>query len=772
MSLHKGFILTAGWEDSHGTHHIKFHGVSNQGPFELVFNQSKPVFFIESDVEIPPNFPPCERKHVNLKNFSGKKVEALYFSTQKSLYEGKDALTKKGVRTFEADVRSPERFLMERFIYGSVDFKGESQDFRGMKTFLNPQIRRGDYTPEFNIMSLDIETGRNGDLYSIAFHQKGPQGEIKKVFMVGDQRKEVDEILSLYPNEEEVILEFFDEFHQMDPDILVGWHVIGFDLLFLERKFHKYDIPFSFGRGKSKLIVQEKKGSGYFANMPGRLVIDGPQSLRSAFFSYENFKLDTVAKEVLGVGKDINSSNSDDKVEEIERRFREDKEALAKYNLLDCTLVLDIFEKTKLINLMYTRTKISGLLMDKLGISTGAFDHFMLPQVHRKGLVAPNVIDMVRDQQSAGGLVIEPKVGIHDYVIVLDFKSLYPSIIRSFNIDPISRLRSEKDPLRGPTGIAFSKTEHVLPKYIKGLMEKRAQASEQGLSNLSQAIKILMNSFYGVMGSAGSRFYHADLPTAITETGQWILKTTVRLLEEKGYEVVYGDTDSVFVKLNPEDKLKVKEVGQKLTKEINKKWREILQNDFGATSHLEMEFEKIYRKLFLPPARSGEGGAKKRYAGLLSMNGKEQLDFVGMEYVRNDWTKMAKKFQYNLFKKLFYDEELDSFIKEFVNQVKDHIYDNDLVYKKRLTKKPKEYIKNVPPHVKAALQLEANGLKVPKEIQYLITQRGPIPVQLKPTDINYEHYVERQIKPLANNVLFLFDKSFDEIVTGDQLALF
>src|SRR5690606_34322400 len=128
---------------------------------------------------------------------------------------------------------------------------------------------------------------------------------------------------------------------------------------------------------------------------------------------------------------------------------------------------------------------------------------------------------------------------------VLDFKSLYPSIIQTFKIDPLSRLLSDINPVSTPGEYRFSLTEHFLPQFIDQLMEQRSIAKKNDDKALSQAIKILMNSFYGVMGSYGCRFYHPSLPSAITGTGKHLLLGSRSFLEERGYKVVYGDTDSL-----------------------------------------------------------------------------------------------------------------------------------------------------------------------------------------------------------------------------------
>jgi DNA polymerase-2 len=512
--------------------------------------------------------------------------------------------------------------------------------------------------------------------------------------------------------------------------------------------------------------LRSRKGGGYFASVYGRVVIDGPQSLRSSFFTFEDYKLETVAQELLQEGKTI--TPDENKIAEIERLFVEDKVKLAEYNLQDAVLVTEIFKKSGLIELSVRRSQLSGLLMDQLGMMTAAFDHFFLPRLHRKGYVAPNIKDLELSEHAAGGYVFDPRPGIYGNVVVLDFRSLYPSIIQTFKIDPLSRLLSAKDTLTTPTGYKFSATQHFLPGFISQLIEQRSIAKKKKDKQLSQAIKILMNSFYGVMGSYNCRFYHPDLPSAITGTGQWLLLRSKEYLEQKEYNVVYGDTDSLFVKLpetmddfTPED-------GKKLVGDLNKFWKKRLKDEFKVESFLEVEFEKYYRKFIITPARGSESGAKKRYAGVLRKDGEEKIEFIGLEFVRSDWTRLAKEFQVELYERIFYGKEIKNWIKDIVKGVNNGEYDEKLIYRKRLRKDLADYTRNIPQHVKAAKMIDQTS----GTIYYVITKRGPVPVELKHNDIDYQHYIEKQIKPIADSVLSLMGESFDSIVKTGQLSFF
>lgn len=762
----KIFLLTGDWFDYKGKNIIRLIGTSDElGTAEVIVTNNKPVFFIERNTILNPLTKNFLRKETKLKNFNKVDVDALYFNTQQALQKYDSELSEQNIKTFESDVDPLRRYLMEKFIFAQIEVEGEAQKKNNITRFSNPQIKPANVNPDFVVASLDIETGIN-QLYSIAVHITRRKDEIKKVFMLGEPAKKSPDYISYHISERELLNNFIKWFNEIDPDIIIGWHVIGFDLLFLENKCNELNIPFNIARSNGKVIIRARKPSGFFASITGRIIIDGPTSLRASFFNFEDFKLETVAQELLGTGKTINPEKK--KVDEIDRLFSEDKISLAEYNLNDAILVTDIFKKTGLLELSVRRSQISGLFIDQLGMMTNAFDHFYLPLLHRKGFVAPNLRDIKTQEHAEGGYVIEPEPGIYDNIVVLDFKSLYPSIIRTFKIDPYSLLMNDKDTITTLNGYKFSATHHILPDYIDELMKQRKEAVEKGDKQLSQAIKILMNSFYGVMGSYGCRFYHPDLPRAITGTGHKLLLGSKDYLERKGYKVVYGDTDSLFIKLKEVKSANGVIQGKKIAVELNNYWSGKLKSEHKIQSYLELEFEKFYEKFIITPVRGSEAGAKKRYAGLVEINGKKEIEFVGMEFVRSDWTKLAKEFQEELYLKVFAGEEVDDFIRNTIKELKRGKYDDKLVYRKRLRKEVEDYTKNIPPHVRAAKMLREPG----DVVYYVITERGPIPIQMKYNDIDYDHYIDKQLKPIADSVLALLGKSFDSIVGSDQMSFF
>jgi len=807
MTMHEGYILSRECLEQGGKHRLHFTGIGRDGPFEIVITNDRPLFFISRSAVLPRGLLHIKRRPVDLTAFDDSLVDAVYFRTQNELFRARDRLREQGTPCFEADVRPEERFLMERFIHGGIAFQGDANREDGLRQFVDPHMRSKAFQPEFSVLSLDIETGQKGELYSIACLFQGcvsgrPYAKERDIEDIGvvllldadhglaeGRSPKVSEtpsshdllpgrvheplpdqgILFRFRTEQGLLAAFLSVMDFLDPDIIIGWHVIGFDLMFLEKKYKACNLPFAISRtGRPPKILEVRKGV-FRADISGRIVIDGPPALRAAFYSFENFRLETVASEVLGQGKDI--ADNADKVAEIERRYQADKASLAYYNLLDCRLVSGIFSKTGLIDLTFKRALISGLPMDRVGMSVAAFDFFMLPRIHRHGVVAPSVQDVERTGSAAGGWVFVKSPGFYEHVAVFDFKSLYPSIIRTFKIDPLSRLKADTDPLNTPVGTTFSRTKHILPEAISELMAKREQAKGDQDPHLSQAIKILMNSFYGVMGTPGCRFHDFRLPAAITGTGQWVLKLTRKHFERHGYDVLYGDTDSVFVKLKNNEPSDFGNTTRELVQRINTFIANTIRTEFGLESHLEIEFERYFLKLFIPALRGGEEGAKKRYAGLVAEPEKERLVFTGLEFVRSDWTRLARNFQYELFDRIFHDREVVDWIREVVADLRGHVFDDDLVYVKGLRKPPDEYIKVVPPHVKAARLLgdQAAGLK---EISYVMTRRGPMPHALPHDDLDYTHYIEKQLKPIADAVLQFLDLRFNDILGGKQLELF
>jgi len=785
VDLQQGFVLTRHWRDTPLGTEVSFWLASDHGPRCIRLPMQTSVMFIPEVHRKPLDWllkgeRDLELRALQLCDFHHRPVLGLYARQHRQLMDIEKRLRSAGVDVYEGDVRPPERYMMERFITAPVWFGGTA-DASG--TLLDAQMKPApDYRPRLKLVSLDIETTAQGDLYSIALEGCGE----RQVYMLGPPNKPdaVDFKLDYCDTRAQLLERLNQWLATFDPDAIIGWNVVQFDLRVLHEHAQRLNVPLLLGRGGEAMTWREHGSRNhYFAAAAGRLIIDGIEALRSATWSFESFSLENVAQTLLGEGKDISTPYQ--RMDEINRMFAEDKPALARYNLKDCELVTRIFEKTELLKFLLERASVTGLPADRNGGSVAAFTHLYLPLMHRQGFVAPNLGDKP-PQASPGGFVMDSRPGLYESVLVLDYKSLYPSIIRSFLIDPVGLIEGLKHPddsdsVEGFRGARFSRTRHCLPSIVTRVSEGREEAKREHNAPLSQALKIIMNAFYGVLGSSGCRFFDTRLASSITLRGHQIMRQTRELVEAQGYEVIYGDTDSTFVWLgsahSPQD---ANRIGQALVQHVNDWWRAHLSTEYGLQSALELQYETHFSRFLMPTIRGAEEGSKKRYAGLVVRDdGSEEMVYKGLETVRSDWSPLARQFQQELYRRIFHRQPHQDYIRDYVRRTLSGEFDELLIYRKRLRRPLHDYERNVPPHVRAArLADEYNDrLGRPRQYQrggwisYVISVNGPEPLEVRQAPIDYDHYVTRQLQPVADAILPFVNDDFGTLV-GGQMGLF
>ncbi|WP_313505320.1 DNA polymerase II [Stutzerimonas kunmingensis] len=785
--LRRGFILTRHWRDAPEGTEVSFWLATDAGARQLRVPRQDSVAFIpeeqrplaeallrrERDVELRP---------LALCDFRHRPVMGLYSRSYRRLLDCARLLREAGVDVYESDIRPPERYLMERFITAPVSFSDASG---GDGASIDAQLKPApDYRPTLKLVSLDIETTSRGDLYSIALEGCSQ----RQVYMLGPENGQgttVDFSLQYCDSRRELLERLNDWFAEHDPDAIIGWNLVQFDLRVLRDHSQRLQVPLRLGRGGAEMEWREHGGRGnhYFAAAAGRLIIDGIEALRSATWSFPSFSLENVAQTLLGEGKAID--NPYQRMAEIDRMFAEDKPALARYNLKDCELVTRIFARTELLTFLLERATVTGLAADRSGGSVAAFEHLYLPLMHRQGFVAPNLGER-QPEASPGGFVMSSQPGLYESVLVLDYKSLYPSIIRTFLIDPaglIDGLRQPDDEqsIPGFRGARFSRTRHCLPAIVERVWEGRETAKREHNKPLSQALKIIMNAFYGVLGSSGCRFFDTRLASSITLRGHEIMRRTRELIEAQGHAVIYGDTDSTFVwlrKAHSDDEAAL--IGRQLVQHINDWWRVYLQSEYGLGSALELQYETHFRRFLMPTIRGAEEGSKKRYAGLITRpDGSDGMVFKGLETVRTDWSPLAQRFQQELYQRIFHRQPHGEYVRDYVRRTLAGELDELLIYRKRLRRRLDDYQRNVPPHVRAArLADDYNDRQGrPRQYQnggwisYLMTVAGPEPLETRSSAVDYDHYVTRQLQPVADAILPFVGDDFASLVDG-QLGLF
>jgi len=730
----------------------------------------------------------------------------------------RERLTRAGVACHEADVRFAMRYLIDRGIRGSLAVRGEARAVPGIGlVFDDAEVEPADWSPRLDVLSFDIETDPRAErLLSIGLHGAGAS----EVLLLTPPGTDCPPDAVAFATEKQLLAGFCRRVRELDPDVLTGWNVVDFDLRVLARLAGRLGVPLELGRGPGPLRLRpdgSARGTR-LADVPGRVVLDGIFLLRGAFVRMEDYSLDAVARAVLGEGKSLAGHG---RSEEILRLFEEDRPRLVEYNRTDARLALAILEKLHLVELAVERSRLTGMPPDRVSSSIAAFDFLYLSELGRRGVVAPSVRAVEAVEPMGGGHVLEPRPGLYANVAVLDFKSLYPSLIRTFQIDPLTLVRPgspapDPDPIVAPNGAAFSRRRGILTEMLDTIMPEREAARRAGDKVKSHAIKILMNSFYGVLGTPACRFYDPRLANAITSFGREVLLWCKERIEAGGRRVLYGDTDSLFVETEPAGPdgeqrtlppawgdasecsdasratassdafrciggigwgvdeetapARARRLGERLATDLTRELAAHVARSWRVESRLELQFDRLYSRLYLPAVRHGTGGARKRYAGLVEGPGGPRVVFTGMEAVRGDWTDLAKDVQRELFDRLFSDRPVDAYLRQVVADLRAGRLDDRLVYRKALRKDPAAYTATTPPHVAAARKMGRTGRG---RIAYVVTVAGPEPARERRSPIDHEHYVEKQVRAVAEPVLALLGLDFSRVVGDDrQLTLF
>jgi DNA polymerase elongation subunit (family B) len=532
-----------------------------------------------------------------------------------------------------------------------------------------------------------------------------------------------------FKDEKELLMNFFDFIK--DYSVIFGWNLKGFDLPYLRKRL----IINGLGVRCLKFFCWLD-----LMDLYKRFVTSYSKTTLTT-----SYALESVAKLELG----------EEKYEKREVMLTKTKEAVAKYNLRDAELCWKLEKKLKLIKLIEAFSQISNLPI----VDCEHFSRIITFMVMRelKGKWVFNNTGEWEKEGYKGGYVFEAPVGIFENVAVFDFKSLYPNIIRSFNIS-IETL-SKEGRIKIPNNCNFKTEKGVYPKLIEKFMELRKQykqlyeqTNDEIYNTLQIGCKFLNASFYGVLGFGFSRIYNKQLAESITSVGRYLLQNFLpQILEEKGYKILAGDTDSIFIQLKTQNFL---EEIQELEKLMNEKLK-LLSTKFNLTNnYLDIRCEKIFKKVLFY-------GRKKRYFGLICWeDGKWCNEFFarGLEIRRTDWCQLAVEYEAKLLELLLQSvNEAYKFHKEFVKNIFFQPTEKFVIYKS-LTKNPSEY-KVKPLHAMLATEKDFVGDK----IGYLVVGEGErLQAERwegKDVKICYNYYIDRQIYPIYERLLLPFLQS-------------
>ncbi len=760
----RGFVVQPTYRVRDGAPVVQLYGRLESGDAFLVEDDRfRPYFFASPTFSASPSaadalllaggrITACE-----LRDLAGQPVVRVEATLPSALPALREAVQRAGGTAYEADLRFAYRYLIDHGIRATLEIRGRGeQRADGLVLYVNPELAPAPATRAvLRTLSLDLETTPDASkIFAAAIVGCG----VEEVHLVAP-RAVAGAIV--HPEEPALLAALVQRIRALDPDVLLGWNVVDFDLRVLLARCTALRIPCSIGRSREppRLLVEQGPFSRSRADVTGRMVLDGIPLVRDAL-KLSDYRLETVARAVLGRGKKIDQEVPD-AAAEIMRLWREEPENLAAYNLEDARLVPEILEHEGLLELALERSRLTGMQLDRIGASIASFDLLYLPELRRRGFVAPSVAEHA-PVGVIGGALLEPVPGFHARVAVFDFKSLYPSLIRTFGLDPLAHGLAGDDALVAPNGARFSRSESILPAVLTELASRREAAKARGDRHADQAIKLLMNAMFGVLGASSCRFFDPEVANAITTFGQQTLHWTRDAFEAHGVAVMYGDTDSVFVQLAA-----VGEPGgdaEALRAQVERGIAERVRREYGVAPQLVLELEQMFERLWLPRVRGGRTGSKKRYAGWA--NGK--LHIVGLEAVRRDWPPIAQRLQEGMLERVFTDRDPAPFLRELVAAVKTGALDEQLVTVKRFRKGRLDRYSANAPHVQAARKA---GGKPGPVIRYLITRTGAEPVtpgRALPPGINHAHYVEHVMRPVATSILEDLGTSFDAAFGAPQ----
>jgi len=697
--------------------------------------------------------------------------------------------------TYEYDIPFYKRYIMDKQIepMNWIEVEGETNDKGSYQvdyiikasSVKKIQLKKD---IDFKILAFDTEwVDEDGKARLIMLSMACSDGH-KKVLTTyhWDKKPDYVEVLA---DEKAIIEKFLQTIKEKDPDFLVGYNSDGFDIPKLKDKAIESKISLKLGRDNVPVHVA-RRGRISSAKMKGRIHIDlfgFIDHILSSSMRSEVMTLDEVARELLGTGK------KKMKYEEMVDiwRNKKDMERLAEYSLWDSELTIKLSHL--ILPQIFTLSRLTGLLPFDCTRYTYSqlVEGFFMRKAVEDNVLIPNrpKTEEIEKRKMApvykGGMVIEPKKGIHSNVLVFDFRSLYPTIIVSHNIDPGT---FNTEPCKKKIEVPESKwyfcqdkkgfiPEHLeeiinARKKIKEEMKKGKKGSEEWgrLNNEQYALKILANATYGYLGYFGAKWFKRECGASAAAFGRHYINKVLDLAKEKGFEIIYGDTDSLMVRIPKELSVKkIKELGEKFTNEVNEKLPGII----------ELEFRDLYEGGIFVARHTGEVGAKKRYA-LIDYDG--NLEIRGFETVRRDWCELSKKIQRDVLTTILKERDpmkAVQLVRDTIKKIKDgDVKLEDLVIFEQVTRPLSEY-EQIGPHVKAAQKAKSRGRPVGEGsvIGFVIVKgSGSIsdraePIEdVKPNQYDPDYYINNQILPASMRVLKALGYTENQVLSGKVQA--
>jgi len=733
-----------------------------------------------------------EKIEVHNKNFLGKEVKALkiFATNYKDLHEIADHLGLPEIEKRRGyDLGFITHYIIEKKIKPLHWYEIEGEVITGIENFggiseildvnlcikleKHKEIQDKYFSPK--ILSYDIET----DSIKIG------EGEILMISLVGKNFKKVltwkkankkEDYVEYVKDEKELLEKFIKYTREFSPDFLVGYFSDGFDLPYLKARAQINKVKLNLSLDDSQPIFS--RGVIQTAKTRGITHIDLLRFIRTVYGQYmqsETYSLNEVAKEFLGDTKKAFELKHSSKI------LEKDWDKYFEYNLHDSVLVYNLFEKFWPDILEFSRiTREPPTEITRIGLSKFTESYILhnlekFNEIPEKKPTTDQLSERRHLGHVEGAFVLEPTPGLYEKIAMFDFTSMHTSIIISMNLSgPTLLEKPEKNSNSIETSrgkFYFTKKPGFIPLMLKEIFEKRKRFKAEYKKNpdpitkaRSNAFKVLSASIHGYIGFFGSRYYSKEASASILAYVRKFNMDTIKKIEKKGYKVLYGDTDSIAIKMNNSSKEQIKE----LLKELNSNLPGIM----------ELELEGFFERGLWVTTRSGKTGAKKKYALL----GEDQkIKIRGFETVRRDWCPLARELQNKVINLILGDGDKKralEYAKEIIKKIKNReINKSSLIIRSQLKKPISEY-KAISPHVIAAKKMRE--LKIPIEhgalVSYyvaetkgkskLIRDKVKLPEEKGEYDIKY--YLEHQIMPAIENIFQVFGLNTKEMIDGKK----
>ncbi|WP_135302176.1 DNA-directed DNA polymerase [Haloarcula amylovorans] len=627
---------------------------------------------------------------------------------------------------YEADILFPNRLLIDKDITSGVQVPARELD-DGSYQVHHEEVTPVEASAEPRVNTFDIEVDdRHGfpedgeetivcltshdsydDQYIVWLYEspdgvEGPAALTEYDPIREDVDFEAD--VRVFEEEEAMLDAFIEYIETTDPDVLTGWNFDDFDAPYLLDRIEElqgYDHDYDLDIDRLSRVDEVWRSDWNGPDIKGRVVFDLLYAYkRTQFTELESYRLDAVGEQELGVGKERYTGDIGD-------LWEDDPERLLEYNLRDVELCVELDREQDIIDFWDEVRTFVGCKLEDATTPGDAVDMYVLHKLYGEYALPSKGQQASEDYE--GGAVFDPITGVRENVTVLDLKSLYPMCMVTTNASPETKVDPETydgDTYRAPNGTHFrQEPDGVIREMVDELLTEREEKKERRNSHSpadpeyerydrqQAAVKVIMNSLYGVLGWDRFRLYDKEMGAAVTATGREVIDYTDEVVENEGYEVAYGDTDSVMLQLGelgPEDvesdvtvsdEMREKhpemaddeletiaatiQKGFEVEETINASYDDFASDRLNAEDHrFQIEFEKLYRRFF-------QAGKKKRYAGhIVWKEGKhvDDIDITGFEYQRSDIAPITKRVQKDVIDRIVHGEDTEN-LKTYVGDV-------------------------------------------------------------------------------------------------------